>query len=179
MMAGRTFIRKSTPTTAACSPSTTFIRCITSSQATPKGARPSCFLHGGTRRQSDPSAIFRPQPLPHCHIRSARFRRSKPLGEIRNFYAASGWRYRTLRQHLGIDSWFVFGGSWESTLAIAYASITRIGSGGLGLRGIFLCRKSEIDWFLYGLREIAPEVWRAFSGFIPKRERGDLPGRLS
>src|SRR5690606_25202220 len=43
-------------------------------------------------------------------------------------------------------------------------------------RGIFLCRQSEIQWFLYGLKELAPEAWRAFSGFIPEAERHDLLG---
>ncbi len=44
------------------------------------------------------------------------------------------------------------------------------------LRGVFLCRQSEIDWFLYGMRTVFPEAWRAFSGFLPEAERGDLLG---
>jgi proline iminopeptidase len=79
-----------------------------------------------------------------------------------------------LREHLGIDQWLLFGGSWGSTLALAYAQHHPQRCLGLVLRGIFLCRKSEIDWFLYGLRAIFPEAWRTFSGFIPPAERGDL-----
>jgi proline iminopeptidase len=68
----------------------------------------------------------------------------------------------------------VFGGSWGSTLALAYAEHHPQRCLGLVLRGIFLCRRSEIDWFLYGLRAIFPEAWRTFAGFIPEAERGDL-----
>jgi proline iminopeptidase len=68
----------------------------------------------------------------------------------------------------------VFGGSWGSTLALAYAEHHPERCLGLVLRGIFLCRASEIDWFLYGLRTIFPEAWRTFSGYIPAEERDDL-----
>ena len=79
-----------------------------------------------------------------------------------------------LREHLGIERWDVFGGSWGSTLAIAYAEAHPARCTSLVLRGIFLCRKSEIDWFLYGLRTVFPEPWRRFAGFLPEDERGDL-----
>jgi len=67
-------------------------------------------------------------------------------------------------------------GSWGSTLALAYAEAHPELLRALVLRGIFLCRRSEIDWFLYGIRAIFPEPWRAFSGFLPEAERGDLLG---
>jgi proline iminopeptidase len=79
-----------------------------------------------------------------------------------------------LRKRLGIDKWLVFGGSWGSTLALAYAEHHPERCLGLVLRGIFLCRQDEIDWFLYGLRHIFPEAWRTFSGYVPESERGDL-----
>ncbi len=79
-----------------------------------------------------------------------------------------------LREHLGIGKWLVFGGSWGSTLALAYAEHHRERCLALVLRGIFLCRESEIEWFLYGLKAIFPEPWRAFSGFIRAEDRGDL-----
>jgi len=79
-----------------------------------------------------------------------------------------------LRAHLGIARWLVFGGSWGSTLGLAYAEAWPAACLGLVLRGIFLCRQSEIDWFLSGMRIIFPEAWRAFSGFVPEAERGDL-----
>ena len=79
-----------------------------------------------------------------------------------------------LREHLNIDEWLVFGGSWGSTLALAYAEAHPRRCSGLILRGVFLCRRSEIEWFLYHVRNIFPEPWREFSGFIPEPDRGDL-----
>ena len=84
-----------------------------------------------------------------------------------------------LRAQLGIDRWLVFGGSWGSTLALAYAEgITRSACAAWSLRGIFLCRKSEIDWFLYGMREFAPEAWRAFAGHLAGGRARRHAGRL-
>ncbi len=79
-----------------------------------------------------------------------------------------------LRTALGIDRWLVFGGSWGSTLALAYAQAHPGRCLGLVLRGIFLCRKTEIDWFLYGIRALFPEAQRLFAEFIPAAERSDL-----
>jgi proline iminopeptidase len=79
-----------------------------------------------------------------------------------------------LREMAGVESWLVFGGSWGSTLALHYAETHPERVSGLILRGIFLCRQAEIDWFLYGARTIFPEAWRAFSGFLPEAEREDL-----
>ena len=81
-----------------------------------------------------------------------------------------------LRVHLGIDAWHVFGGSWGSTLALAYAQAQPARVRTLTLRGIFLCRKLEIDWFLYGMRHVFPEAWRRFAGHLPASEQGDLLG---
>ena len=79
-----------------------------------------------------------------------------------------------LRKTLEIEKWLIFGGSWGSTLALAYGEAHPEACLGFVLRGIFLCRKSEIEWFLYGLRAIFPEAWREFSGRIPESERSDL-----
>jgi proline iminopeptidase len=79
-----------------------------------------------------------------------------------------------LREHLKIERWLVFGGSWGSTLALAYAQTHPQRCSGLILRGVFLCRESEIKWFLYDLKNIFPEAWREFSGYILETERGDL-----
>jgi len=70
----------------------------------------------------------------------------------------------------------VFGGSWGSTLALHYAETQPARCIGLVLRGIFLCRREEVEWFLYGLRRVFPEAWRAFSGFLPEAERHDILG---
>lgn len=138
---------------------------------------PVLFLHGGPgagaaathRRFFDPA-----------HYRIAIFDqrgagRSTPLGELRdNTTPHLVADIEALRAHLGIERWIVFGGSWGSTLALAYGEAHPQRCAGLILRGIFLCRKSEIDWFLYGLRALFPEAWRAFSRVIPERERHDL-----
>jgi proline iminopeptidase len=142
----------------------------------PKGA-PVVFLHGGPGAGASPvhRRFFDPK---HYHIivfdqRGAG--RSKPLGEITdNTTLHLIADLEKLRSHLGIDRWVVFGGSWGSTLAIAYAEAHADRCKALVLRGIFLCRKSEIDWFLYGMRAFAPEIWREFSDYLPAAERRDL-----
>ncbi len=81
-----------------------------------------------------------------------------------------------LREARGIERWVVFGGSWGSTLALAYAQAHPERVLGLVLRGIFLATPPELDWFMHGMRTIFPEAWRAFTQFLPEAERGDLLG---
>ncbi len=142
----------------------------------PRGV-PVVFLHGGPGAGS--SAVHR-QFFDPAFYRIVVYDqrgagRSQPLGCLDdNTTPHLVADLERLRGHLGIDRWVVFGGSWGSTLAIAYAEHHPERCRALVLRGIFLCRKSEIDWFLYGLRAIFPEPWRTFSTFIPEAERGDL-----
>ena len=80
-----------------------------------------------------------------------------------------------LREHLGIDRWVVFGGSWGSTLSLAYAQTHPDRTRALVLRGIFLCRPKEIDWFYQeGASAIFPDVWEQYLNVIPEDERGDM-----
>jgi proline iminopeptidase len=80
-----------------------------------------------------------------------------------------------LRKHLSIDQWLVFGGSWGSTLALAYAETHPQVVTELVLRGIFLLRKKEIDWFYQGGADaIFPDVWETYLAPIPVAERNDL-----
>ena len=80
-----------------------------------------------------------------------------------------------LREHLGIEKWLVFGGSWGSTLALAYAQTHPQRVRALVLRGIFLCRPKEIDWFYQeGASAIFPDVWEHYERVIPESERGDM-----
>ena len=80
-----------------------------------------------------------------------------------------------IREHLGIDRWHVFGGSWGSTLALAYAETHPGRVRSLVLRGIFLCRPKEIQWFYQeGANWIFPDVWEAYEKVIPEDERGDF-----
>ena len=81
----------------------------------------------------------------------------------------------TLRTHLGIERWAVFGGSWGSTLALAYAERHPERVTGLVLRGIFLLRKQEIDWFYQrGASILFADAWEGYLAPIPEAERGDL-----
>jgi proline iminopeptidase len=81
----------------------------------------------------------------------------------------------TLRAHLGIEKWQVFGGSWGSTLGLAYAQTHPERCTELVLRGIFLLRKWEIDWFYQdGTSHLFPDAWEKYLAPIPEAERGDL-----
>jgi proline iminopeptidase len=80
-----------------------------------------------------------------------------------------------LREHLGIESWMVFGGSWGSTLALAYAQTHPERARAMVLRGIFLCRPKEIKWFYQeGASAIFPDVWEEFLRVIPEAEHGNM-----
>lgn len=79
-----------------------------------------------------------------------------------------------LRTFLNIDRMLLFGGSWGSTLALAYAQSHPEHVAGAVLRGIFLGRRHEIDWFLYGLQRVFPECHAAFAAVLPPEERHDL-----
>ena len=142
----------------------------------PNGA-PVVFLHGGPGAGASPihRRLFDP-----AHYRIVVFDqrgagRSRPLGEIANNttdHLISD--VDALRAHLGIETWHVFGGSWGSTLALAYAQAHPDRCASIILRGIFLMRRREIDWFLYGMGTIFPEAWRQFAHYIPPDERDDL-----
>ena len=79
-----------------------------------------------------------------------------------------------LRQHLNIHRWLLFGGSWGSTLALAYGQAHPDRVTGFILRGIFLCRPAEIQWFLYGMGQFFPEIWQRFRDHLPAAEQTDL-----
>lgn len=101
--------------------------------------------------------------------------RSLPLGETRNNTTELLLKdIETLRHHRSIDRWHVFGGSWGSTLAIAYAEEHPDRCLSLTLRGICLMQKREIHWFLYGIRNVFPEAWDKFANLIPPSKRHDL-----
>jgi len=138
---------------------------------------PVVFLHGGPGAGSTPKhrRFFDPCAYRIIVYDQRGAGRSKPLGELRdNTTPHLIADLEALRRHLGVERWLVFGGSWGSTLAIAYAQAHPERCLGLILRGIFLCRRSEIEWFLYGMRSVFPEPWEKFSGFLPRTERGNL-----
>lgn len=76
-----------------------------------------------------------------------------------------------LKHHLNIQQWLVFGGSWGSTLALTYAIAYQASVSGLILRGIFLSRQSELDWFLGEVSRFYPECWEKLLAFIPAEEQ--------
>ena len=83
----------------------------------------------------------------------------------------------TLREHLGIDRWVIFGGSWGSTLGLVYAQTYPECVMGLMLRGIFLCRDEDIQWFYQrGASQVFPDYWLQYEQIIPLAERGDMLG---
>ena len=103
--------------------------------------------------------------------------RSFPRGELRdNTTAHLIDDMERLREHLGIEKWLLFGGSWGSTLALAYAEAHPDRCLGLILRGIFLGRPVELDWFLYGIKNVFPEAWRRLAEPLDAGERGDILG---
>ena len=142
------------------------------------GAKPAVFLHGGPgggmapshRRQWDPDLydvlLFDQRG---CG-------KSLPFAEIEH---NDTWRIvediENLRAMCGHEKWQVFGGSWGSTLALAYAQKYPERTAELVLRGVFLARDREKGWlYRYGASEIMAEQWDTFSGHIPEEERGDL-----
>jgi proline iminopeptidase len=140
---------------------------------------PVLFLHGGPgggcsvehRRFFDPE-VFR---IVLFDQRGAG--NSTPLGEALDNTTRHLVRdVETLRDYLGVKKWLVFGGSWGSTLALAYGQAHPERCLGFVLRGVFLGRPHEIQWFLYGLRQVFPEAWRRFAGMLPEAERNDLLG---
>ncbi len=140
---------------------------------------PVLFLHGGPGAGSTPAhrRFFDPNHNRIVIFDQRGAGRSQPHGElVDNATPHLVEDIERLRRHLRIDSWLVFGGSWGSTLALAYAETHPARCRALILRGIFLCRPFEIDWFLYGLRHVFPEAWRNFTGFPPEAERGDVLG---
>ena len=144
----------------------------------PRG-QPVLFLHGGPgagagavhRRFFDPSfwriVIF--------DQRGAG--RSRPLGSLEhNTTPDLVDDIELLRRHLGVERWLLFGGSWGSTLALAYAQAHPERVRGLVLRGVFLGRDAEVAWFLDGLAQIFPDAHANFVGFLPPSDRHDVLG---
>lgn len=142
----------------------------------PDGA-PVVFLHGGPGAGASPMhrRFFDPGHYRIVIFDQRGAGRSRPLGDLTdNTTDHLVGDIEALRRHLGIDRWHVFGGSWGSTLALAYAQRHPDRVRSLVLRGIFLMRSQEIEWFLTGMRTIFPEAWEAFARHLPEDERGDL-----
>lgn len=142
----------------------------------PEG-EPVVFLHGGPGGGLSPRhrQFFNPS-----HYRIVLFDqrgagKSTPHGEVRaNTTPLLIEDIERLRDLLGIPRWLVFGGSWGSTLALAYGQQHPGRCTGFILRGIFLCTQAEIDWFMHGMGWFFPEVHAAFIAEVPHPERDSL-----
>jgi proline iminopeptidase len=140
--------------------------------------KPVVFLHGGPGFGIEPShrRFFDPERYRIVLFDQRGCGKSTPYASLVD---NTTWHLvddiEKLRLHLGIDRWQVFGGSWGSTLALAYAETHPSRVTELVLRGIFLIRNTEIDWFYQrGASALYPDAWEKYLEPIPQDERGDL-----
>jgi proline iminopeptidase len=143
----------------------------------PEG-KPVVFVHGGPGGGTDPKQrrFFDPKAYRIVLFDQRGCGRSTPHAELCD---NTTWHLvadmEALREHLGIAKWQVFGGSWGSTLSLAYAERHPDRVTELVLRGIFMLRKHELDWFYQaGASAIFPDTWEAYLAAIPPEEHGDL-----
>jgi proline iminopeptidase len=143
-----------------------------------KGGVPVVFFHGGPGGGIDPMhrRYFDPAKYRIVLFDQRGCGKSTPHAELRE---NTTWDLvadaEAIRARLGIDRWHVFGGSWGSTLSLAYAVRHPDRVRSLTLRGIFLIRKSEIDFFYQdGTSWIFPDYWAEYEKPIPVAERGDM-----
>jgi len=140
--------------------------------------KPALFIHGGPGGGGDVNArrFFDPRRYRIVVFDQRGAGRSLPKGSLAS---NTTWHLvadiEHLRSHLGIERWLVFGGSWGSTLALAYAQSHPRAVTELVLRGIFMLRIEELHWFYqHGASEIFPDRWQGFLAPIPLAERDDL-----
>ncbi len=139
---------------------------------------PVVFLHGGPGAGCEPyhRRFFDPERYRIVLFDQRGCGRSTPHAELVD---NTTWDLvadmEKIRSELGIDRWLLFGGSWGSTLALAYAQAHADRVRGLVLRGIFLCRAEEIRWFYQqGASRIFPDYWADFVAPVPSSQRDDL-----
>jgi proline iminopeptidase len=142
------------------------------------GGIPAVFLHGGPGGGCSPAhrQLFDPARYDVLLFDQRGCGRSEPHAELE---ANTTWHLvadiERLREMCGHDKWLVFGGSWGSTLSLAYAETHPEHVSELILRGIFLLRQAEVDWYYQGgAAWLFPDKWERFLAPIPEAERGDL-----
>ncbi len=145
-----------------------------------RGGKPVVFLHGGPGGAISPShrRLFDPMQYDVLLFDQRGCGRSRPHAGIE---ANTTWHLvadiERLRRHVGVDGWMVFGGSWGSTLGLAYAETHPKRVSELILRGIYTLTKPEIDWYYqFGVSEMFPEKWALFQAPVPPEERHDMVG---
>jgi proline iminopeptidase len=142
------------------------------------GAKPAVFLHGGPGSGCSPKQRqqFDPNKYDVLLFDQRGCGRSTPFASLED---NTTWDLvadiERLRELAGHDQWMVFGGSWGSTLGLAYAQTHPERVTELVLRGIFLFRQSEVDWlYKYGASELYPEGWENFVGLLQESERDNV-----
>ncbi len=139
---------------------------------------PVLFLHGGPGAgcDADHRRFFDPNKYRIILFDQRGCGRSTPHAELEGNNTGNLISdIETIRELLGVSGWLVFGGSWGSTLALAYAETYPDHVLGLVLRGIFLCRPREIEWFYQqGANRVFPDYWQDYLSVIPEEERGDM-----
>ena len=140
--------------------------------------KPVVFLHGGPGGGTSPGQrrFFHPERYRIVLFDQRGCGKSTPSAELQE---NTTWDLvadiEALRTRLKIERWQVFGGSWGSTLALAYAQKHPARVTELVLRGIFLLRRQEIEWFYQrGASALFPDLWEPYRDHIPEAERGDL-----
>ena len=135
------------------------------------------FLHGGPGSGCNPTQrrFFDPAAYRIILMDQRGCGRSTPQGEVKeNTTANLVADIEAVRKHLDIAKWHVFGGSWGSTLALVYALAQPNCVISLTLRGIFLSRASELNWFLGDITHFYPDVWQTLLDYLPTNEQGDV-----
>jgi proline iminopeptidase len=143
---------------------------------------PVVFLHGGPGSGCNATQrrFFDPTHYRIILLDQRGCGRSTPQGEVRNNTTDSLVNdLEMLRNHLSIAKWHVFGGSWGSSLALAYAVKHANHIISLTLRGIFLSRASELAWFLGDVKHFQPEGWHRLISYLPAHERSDVLAAFS
>ena len=145
-----------------------------------KGAKPAVFLHGGPGGAISPShrRLFDPKLYDVILFDQRGCGKSTPNASLE---ANTTWHLvadiERLRDLAGFDKWLVFGGSWGSTLALAYAETHPGRVSELVVRGIYTLTRAELDWYYqFGVSEMYPDKWERFLAPIPEDERGDMMG---
>ncbi|WP_235890763.1 prolyl aminopeptidase [Pararhizobium mangrovi] len=142
------------------------------------GAKPAVFLHGGPGGGCGAShrQLFDPERYDVLLFDQRGCGRSTPHAELE---ANTTWHLvadiERLREMIGVERWQVFGGSWGSTLALAYAQTHPERVSELIVRGVYTLTKAELDWYYqYGVSLMFPDRWKAFVAPIPESERDDM-----
>ncbi|MCB1483063.1 MAG: prolyl aminopeptidase [Rhodobiaceae bacterium] len=143
-----------------------------------KGARPAVFLHGGPGGTISPvhRRLFDPELYDVILFDQRGCGKSMPHASLEN---NTTWHLvadiERLREMIGADKWLVFGGSWGSTLALAYAETHSDRVSEIVLRGIYTLTRPELEWYYqFGVSQMFPDKWERFVAPIPEDERHDM-----